>query len=64
MEKKQGFFTRAFADMKESAQMQHAVDKAEFEAVKLESQAFRACLLYASRQQRPPLKHKRGPAAT
>ncbi|HIQ81987.1 MAG TPA: hypothetical protein IAA52_02670 [Candidatus Pullichristensenella stercorigallinarum] len=42
MEKKQGFFARAFADMKESAQMQHAVDKAEFEAIKLESQAFRA----------------------
>ena len=36
MEKKQGFFARAFEDMKESARAQHAVDKAEFEAVKAE----------------------------
>ncbi len=39
MEKKQGFFARAFEDMKESARAQHAVDKAEFEAVKAESKA-------------------------
>ena len=39
MEKKQGFFARAFENMKESARAQHAVDKAEFEAVKAESKA-------------------------
>ena len=38
-EKKQGFFARAFADMKQSAREQHEVDKAEFEAVKAENRA-------------------------
>ena len=38
-EKKQGFFSRAFADMKQSAREQHEVDKAEFEAVKAENRA-------------------------
>ena len=38
-EKKQGFFARAFEDMKQSAREQHEVDKAEFNAVKAESHA-------------------------
>ena len=33
------FFKKAFQDMKESARAQHAVDKANFEAVKAESRA-------------------------
>ena len=33
------FFKDAFTDMKESTKAQHAVDKAEFEAVKAESKA-------------------------
>lgn len=33
------FFKRAFRDMKESAQRQHEIDKANFEATKLESKA-------------------------
>lgn len=39
-EKKDGFFKRAFRDMKESARLQHKIDKANFEATKLESKAF------------------------
>ena len=34
-----GFFKKAFKDMKDSAKAQHAVDKANFEAVKAESKA-------------------------
>ena len=37
--KKQGFFTRAFHDMKESAKIQAQVDKAEFAAKKAEAKA-------------------------
>ena len=33
------FFKKAFGDMKKSAQAQHEVDKAQFEAVKAESKA-------------------------
>ena len=33
------FFKNAFSDMKKSAQAQHEVDKAQFEAVKAESRA-------------------------
>lgn len=33
------FFKNAFSDMKASAQAQHEVDKAQFEAVKAESKA-------------------------
>lgn len=39
-EKKDGFFKRAFRDMKESAKLQRQIDKANFEATKLESKAF------------------------
>lgn len=39
-EKKDGFFKRAFRDMKESARLQHKIDKANFEATKLENKAF------------------------
>ncbi len=39
-EKKEGFFKRAFRDMKESARLQRQIDKANFEATKLESKAF------------------------
>ena len=39
-EKKEGFFKRAFRDMKESARLQHKIDKANYEATKLESKAF------------------------
>lgn len=38
--KKDGFFKRAFRDMKESARLQHKIDKANYEATKLESKAF------------------------
>lgn len=38
-EKKEGFFKKAFREMKEDAKAQHAVDKANFEAVKAESRA-------------------------
>lgn len=38
-EKKDGFFKRAFRDMKESARLQHKIDKANFEATKLENKA-------------------------
>lgn len=39
-EKKDGFFRRAFRDMKESARLQHKIDKANYDATKLESKAF------------------------
>lgn len=39
MEKKENFLKKAFKDMAESAKNQHAVDKANFEAVKEESKA-------------------------
>ena len=39
-EKKDGFFKRVFRDMKESARLQHKIDKANYEATKLESKAF------------------------
>lgn len=39
VEKKEGFFKRAFREMKESMVAQHKVDKANFEAVKAESRA-------------------------
>lgn len=39
-EKKVGFFRRAFRDMKESARLQHKIDKANYEATKLETKAF------------------------
>ena len=38
-EKKENFFKKAFREMGESAKAQHAVDKANFEAVKAESRA-------------------------
>lgn len=34
------FFNGAFDDMKESAKLQHKIDKANYEATKLESKAF------------------------
>ena len=39
-EKKEGFFKRAFRDMRENARLQHKIDKANYEATKLESKAF------------------------
>lgn len=39
-EKKEGFLKRAFRDMKESAKLQHKIDKANYQATKLESKAF------------------------
>ena len=39
-EKKEGFLKSAFRDMKESAKLQHKIDKANYEATKLESKAF------------------------
>lgn len=39
-EKKDNFLRRAFRDMKESAKLQHKIDKANYEATKLESKAF------------------------
>lgn len=43
-EKKDGkikaFFKRAFRDMRESARLQHKIDKANYEATKLETKAF------------------------
>jgi hypothetical protein len=39
-EKKDGFFRRAFRDMKESARLQRQIDRANYEATKLESKAF------------------------
>lgn len=38
-EKKEGFFRRAFRQMRENAKAQHEVDKANLEAVKAESKA-------------------------
>ena len=38
-EKKEGFFKKAFRDMKESAKAQHEVDKANFAAAKAEARA-------------------------
>lgn len=37
--KKEGFFRRAFRDMKESARLQRKIDKANYEAIKLENKA-------------------------
>ena len=37
---KEGFLKRAFRDMKESAKLQRKIDKANYQAVKLESKAF------------------------
>ena len=39
-QEKEGFFKRAFRDMKESARLQRQIDKANYEATKLESKAF------------------------
>lgn len=39
-ENKEGFLKRAFRDMKESAKLQRKIDKANFQAKKLESKAF------------------------
>ena len=36
---KEGFFGKAFDDMKENAKKQHEIDKANFEAVKADSKA-------------------------
>lgn len=38
--KKEGFMKRAFRDMRESARLQRQIDRANFQAVKLESRAF------------------------
>lgn len=38
--KKEGFMKRAFRDMKESARLQRQIDRANFQAVKLETKAF------------------------
>lgn len=38
--KKDNFFKRAFRDMKESAKLQRQIDKANYQAVKLETKAF------------------------
>ena len=38
-EKKEGFFKKAFREMKESAKAQHQVDKANFAAAKAEARA-------------------------
>ena len=35
-----GFFKKAFRDMKESAKLQRKIDKANFQATKLENKAF------------------------
>ena len=37
---KEGFLKRAFRDMKESAKLQRQIDKANFQATKLETKAF------------------------
>lgn len=39
MEKEKGFLKRAFDDMKESAKLQHEIDKENFQAVKADSKA-------------------------
>ena len=38
--KQEGFLKRAFRDMKESAKLQRKIDKANFQATKLENKAF------------------------
>ena len=38
--KQDGFMKRAFRDMKESAKLQRQIDRANFQAVKLETKAF------------------------
>ena len=38
--KQDGFLKRAFRDMKESAKLQRKIDKANFQATKLETKAF------------------------
>ena len=38
--KKDNFFKRAFRDMKESAKLQRKIDKANYQATKLENKAF------------------------
>lgn len=38
--KQDGFMKRAFRDMKESAKLQHQIDRANFQATKLETKAF------------------------
>lgn len=38
--KKEGFMKKAFRDMKESARLQRQIDRANFQAVKLETKAF------------------------
>lgn len=38
--KQDGFMKQAFRDMKESAKLQHQIDRANFQAVKLETKAF------------------------
>lgn len=38
--KKDNFFKRAFRDMKESARLQRQIDKANYQATKLETKAF------------------------
>lgn len=39
-EKKDGFFKAAFRDMKQSAKLQRQIDRANYQAIKLESKAF------------------------
>lgn len=39
-EKRDGFMKRAFRDMKESAKLQREIDRANYQATKLESKAF------------------------
>ena len=39
-EKREGFFKAAFRDMKESAKLQRQIDRANYQAVKLETKAF------------------------
>lgn len=39
-EEKEGFFKKAFRDIKESAKLQRQIDKANYQATKLESKAF------------------------
>ena len=38
--KKEGFFKAAFRDMKQSAKLQRQIDRANYQAVKLETKAF------------------------
>lgn len=40
LENKGGFFRKAFRDMKQNAKLQRQIDKANFQAVKLETKAF------------------------